>query len=147
MRRYTADWIEDNRVVILDTFKTGNDGKPKTIATCNDNPDELEQLQHRMESLENRWQTAQRLAEEVSRFTNSMQGEDVESFVLAMGMEHRTLQQDFTKGIVVKWLEHLAGLARLGPGHYDGRNEDAVMFAKSVVATREFQDGQYMRYI
>jgi hypothetical protein len=48
-----------------------------------------------------------------------------EEFVKAMGKEHRTGQQGFTR-LCVAWLEHLASVE-----HFDDRNKASVELAKA----------------
>lgn len=52
-------------------------------------------------------------------------------FAEAMGRQHRTLQQGFTR-LCFAWIEHLASLQR---GQYDLRNEASVVAAKKIVAS------------
>ena len=72
--------------------------------------------------------TPEALAVEMSNFINSSGTTDFKEFVEAMGDEHRTLQQAFTK-VTLMWLAHLAELPEHG---YDGRNEHSVVVARQV---------------
>ena len=75
-------------------------------------------------------QTPEECAREMGRFCNIIGGrEDLEQFVEAMGYEHRTLQQGFTK-LCLHWLYWLA--AHDGPDHVDLRNEAAHGVAEKV---------------
>ena len=51
---------------------------------------------------------------------------DYDEFARKMGMEHRTLQQNFTK-LCCAWLRYLATTE-----YYDDRNIASVKFAKSI---------------
>ena len=51
---------------------------------------------------------------------------DYEEFAQKMGMEHPTLQQNFTK-LCCAWLKHLATT-----DYWDARNKASVDFAKSI---------------
>lgn len=51
---------------------------------------------------------------------------DYDEFAQKMGMEHPTLQQNFTK-LCCAWLKHLATT-----DYYDARNQASVDFAKSI---------------
>ena len=51
-------------------------------------------------------------------------------FVNAMSVQHRTLQQNFTR-LCAAWLEHLAALPE---NCHDARNAASVEYAKRVVA-------------
>ena len=51
---------------------------------------------------------------------------DYDEFAEKMGMEHPTLQQDFTK-LCCAWLKHLATT-----DYWDARNKASVDFAKSI---------------
>ena len=51
---------------------------------------------------------------------------DYDEFAQKMGMEHPTLQQDFTK-LCCAWLKHLATT-----DYWDARNKASVDFAKSI---------------
>ena len=51
-------------------------------------------------------------------------------FAKAMGRQHRTLQQNFTK-VCFAWIQHLASLEE---NQYDLRNEASVKAAKKIVA-------------
>ena len=71
---------------------------------------------------------AKKLAEEISRFVNGVEGTDFEWFIQQMGNEHRTLQQSFT-GLCLKWLKHLADLP---DDRFDLRNEASVNLAREI---------------
>lgn len=51
---------------------------------------------------------------------------DYKKFAEAMGTEHRTLQQSFTR-LCVRWLEHLSNQQ-----NFDGRNEASVRLARTI---------------
>lgn len=51
---------------------------------------------------------------------------DYDEFAKKMGIEHPTLQQNFTK-LCCAWLRHLATT-----DYYDARNQASVDFAKSI---------------
>lgn len=51
---------------------------------------------------------------------------DYKKFAEAIGTEHRTLQQSFTR-LCVRWLEHLSNQQ-----NFDGRNEASVRLAKTI---------------
>lgn len=69
--------------------------------------------------------TTQEIVNTMSDFVNSFTC-DYKGFANIMGMEHPTLQQNFTK-LCVAWLKHLSNKE-----HYDLRNEASVKFAKSI---------------
>lgn len=71
---------------------------------------------------------AYKVASDVSNFLNSLHP-DYASFVEAMGMEHRTLQQCFTQ-LCLEWFKYLANTR-----YYDERNEASVMVARAVINT------------
>ena len=73
------------------------------------------------------------LAESVTQKINAIPGgqEVIDGFVERMNLEHRTLQQGFTR-LVVAWLEALVKVGEKGQGHYDGRNAASVEFALSI---------------
>jgi len=56
-------------------------------------------------------------------------GFEPHKFVELMSRQHRSLQQSFTR-LVLMWLLHLS---QLEEGYYDGRNEVAVNIAKKIM--------------
>lgn len=68
-------------------------------------------------------------AEVASNAVNPM-GFSPERFAEAMGRQHRTLQQNFTK-ICLAWIMHLASRRE---NQYDLRNEASVKVAKKILA-------------
>ena len=75
-------------------------------------------------------------ASEVSGMLNSFSFSD-RMFCEAMGMEHRTLQQSFTR-LCLAWLKHCSGedYERLA----DGRNEASHRTAKAIIEYCEEAD-------
>ena len=69
--------------------------------------------------------TTQETVKIMSDFVNSFNC-DYKGFAKEMGVEHPTLQQNFTK-LCVAWLQHLSSKE-----FYDLRNEASVNFAKSI---------------
>lgn len=70
----------------------------------------------------------------ITKTLNIMSDSDrVKFFIEAMGNEHRTLQQGFTR-LVVEWLKHLASLKY---GQYDLRNEASVLLAKKLIGSQD----------
>jgi len=68
-------------------------------------------------------------AETCGNAVNPM-GFGVEEFAKAMGRQHRTLQQNFTKACFA-WIQHLASLEE---NQYDLRNEASVKACKKILA-------------
>lgn len=64
-----------------------------------------------------------------------------DKFVIEMLNEHRTLQQNFMKVVVL----YVRELAKLNENQYDLRNEDSVKLAKAIV--ERCSDELYLRYI
>ena len=67
------------------------------------------------------------LADAMNSFSNE---EDIEAFVTAVHLQHRTLQQSMFKAVLallVSWAE------LEGPGRYDGRNEFTILTAKKII--------------
>ena len=71
------------------------------------------------------------MAAEMSRFINSYGSEHVKEFVEAMGRDHPTLQQSFSR-LCVAWFRRLAGTE-----HFDMRNEASVKLARRIVGELE----------
>lgn len=77
----------------------------------------------------NRIESGTEMAKVMADFVNISYDGDVKDFVEEMSIQHRTLQQGFTK-LVIQWLEHLA---TLNENWCDLRNEASVKFAKQVI--------------
>lgn len=69
--------------------------------------------------------TATEAVHTMANYVNSLNC-DYDEFAQKMGMEHPTLQQNFTK-LCCAWLRHLAST-----DHWDARNKASVDFAKSI---------------
>jgi len=67
------------------------------------------------------------LVQEISDYVNTF-GDKSQEFCQAMSVEHRTLQQSFTK-LCLKWLEHVAS----DEYRTDGRNEQSQKIAKELL--------------
>lgn len=67
---------------------------------------------------------AKELTNVITNYVNTF-GDKSTEFNSAMGNEHRTLQQSFTK-LALKWIEHVAS----DDYRTDGRNEDSKKTAK-----------------
>jgi hypothetical protein len=67
------------------------------------------------------------LVQEFSDYVNTF-GDKSQEFCQAMSVEHRTLQQSFTK-LCLKWLEHVAS----DEYRTDGRNEQSQKIAKELL--------------
>ena len=80
------------------------------------------------------------MAEAVADFINTCDDERLTEFVEQMAVEHRTLQQVFTR-LCVAWFEHLASLTE---HQYDARNEASVKLAKKFI---EATGDKYDRYL
>lgn len=75
------------------------------------------------------------LADRVADFANAMCNEEEErKFVVAMTSMHRTLQQSFTR-LIVLWFKQLAEMH--DKGLYDLRNEASCKLAKEVMKLEE----------
>jgi hypothetical protein len=74
--------------------------------------------------------------EAVSIMVNNM-SYNPEEFVKMMGIEHRTLQQSFTR-LCVAWMEHMA--LKYDQNKYDGRNEASAKLGKLFVENIEEED-------
>jgi hypothetical protein len=70
----------------------------------------------------------EKLAETISNGVNVM-GQSPEAFAAAMGRQHRTLQQNFTR-FCFAWIRHLA---KLEENQYDLRNEASVKACREIV--------------
>jgi len=68
-----------------------------------------------------------KLVEEITSFVNSYTV-DENQFIAQMSMEHRTLQQSFTK-LVLKWMEHCASIDY----RYDDRNKASHDICKKMI--------------
>ena len=77
--------------------------------------------------------TPKELAENISNFVNVMGNDKNEEFIVYMGIEHRTLQQAFTR-LCVQWLEHMASL---GDNRIDLRNQDSRDLAQKMLRSPE----------
>lgn len=77
------------------------------------------------------------VVEQITDYVNKFSSNPKE-FVKQMSMEHRTLQQSFTR-LVFQWLEHCAS-----PDYrYDGRNEATHQISKEVIdAFSKFKEEQ-----
>lgn len=84
----------------------------------------------------------QEIADQITNYLNGQS--DLKPFLRGMSVQHRTLQQCFTR-LCVEWMNHLAKLEE-GRG-YDLRNEQSVKFAKKLVATDIWQESQYLPHI
>jgi hypothetical protein len=82
---------------------------------------------------------AAKVADAVTRFLNHSNPADLAK---AIGRDHRTLQQLFTR-VCVEWINNLS---KLEAGGFDLRNEDSVRLAKALVATDAWQKA-CLRYI
>ena len=71
------------------------------------------------------------IAAEMSRFVNCCGSEHIQAFVDAMGLDHPTLQQSFSRLCVV-WFRLLAKTE-----HFDLRNEASVKLARRIVGELE----------
>lgn len=80
---------------------------------------------------------AKDLAEHITRYVNTF-SDNLPKFIEAMGHEHRTLQQNFTR-LCFEWLKHLASLPE---NWYDLRNEASVKMARKIV--EKFGDEMYL---
>jgi len=69
---------------------------------------------------------AKEMAELMADFVNVMDGDRERRFVEEMALQHRTLQQGFTR-LMIEWIKHLAKVK-----HYDPRNEASVMLARKI---------------
>lgn len=70
---------------------------------------------------------AHELAQQISRYLNTMGNDRLSGLVEELGRDHRTLQQKFTR-LCMLWMEHLAGQQ-----HFDMRNEASVMLARKIM--------------
>mgnify|MGYP001357053525 CR=1 FL=1 len=90
---------------------------------------------------------ASEIASVMSDFVNNF-GCDKDGFVKAMGNNHRTLQQSFTK-LCLMWIEYVAS----DDYRFDGRNQDSHTTCKAMVKAfqKEQQDtwkpSDYLRLI
>jgi hypothetical protein len=82
---------------------------------------------------------AQAVADVVTRYLNHSNPSDLAK---AIGRDHRTLQQLFTR-VCVEWINNLS---KLESGGYDLRNADSVELAKSLVETDAWKKS-CLRYI
>jgi hypothetical protein len=71
--------------------------------------------------------TAKETVETVTDYLNSFSSKEKE-FIDQMNLEHRTLQQSFTK-LCLAWLENCASEEY----HFDGRNEQSHGIAKDML--------------
>ena len=71
--------------------------------------------------------TAHEVASVMTDFVNNF-GCDKQGFLEAMGREHRTLQQSFTR-LCLRWIEYVAS----DDYHYDGRNQYSHTTCKQMV--------------
>ncbi len=120
--RYTVDMngTDAEHFNVIDTF---------TNTTVGTNLD-AEGAQGMVERRNADFKEASDLAERIGRFVNAIPRQE-DAFVAAMGREHRTLQQNFTR-LCRAWFEHLA---ELKPGEYDLRNQGSVEMAKAITKT------------
>jgi hypothetical protein len=72
--------------------------------------------------------TPNEMAEELARFLNNFSCRPSEDLVKAMLLQHRTLQQAFSR-FCLRWFESLAET----PHGFDKRNEASVELAKEIV--------------
>lgn len=88
---------------------------------------------------------AQKIAEAMSDFVNSYTIPEDE-FIAAMELEHRTLQQSFTR-LCLKWLQHCASIDY----RYDDRNQGAHATSKALIELFKQQRGmdpsEYLPFI
>ncbi len=71
--------------------------------------------------------SAKQTAEAVTDYLNSFSNKN-EEFIDAMNLEHRTLQQSFTR-LCLAWLENCSG----DNYRFDGRNEASHKISKEVI--------------
>lgn len=124
--RYTVDMAEceDDRYNVVDTFTN-----TRVVANV-----PAETAESMVDHRNREFKEASEVADCVARFLNGTPRQE-DSFVAAMGREHRTLQQNFTR-LCRAWFEHLAALEH---GDYDGRNQGSVEMAKALVKTDAWQ--------
>ena len=72
--------------------------------------------------------TGKEMAGEMTDFVNTFSSDSRKEFVQAMGHEHRTLQQSFTR-LCLEWIEHCASQEY----RTDGRNESSHTTCKIMV--------------
>ena len=87
--------------------------------------------------MEDKKNTAFEVASKIASFVNNFNCDEKE-FIKQMSMEHRTLQQSFTR-LVFKWIEFCAS----NDYHFDGRNEATHKISKEMVtAFSKFKEDQ-----
>lgn len=76
-------------------------------------------------------QRAKELAEQVAKFVNSMSNDhSIKEFCKAMGRDHRTLQQSFSK-LCYEWIRFQS--EQYEAEDFDGRNEYACKVAHKIM--------------
>jgi hypothetical protein len=131
-------------------FENFEPGKPETYCITDNFTGEIiasgltdnESTCDRVDRMNKEFKDVKSVVDTVTTLVNRSVGTP-KDFAKAMGCEHRTLQQGFTK-ICVAWLEHLASLKA---NQYDLRNEDSVKLAKQVVQGPDWETHKCLRYI
>ncbi len=72
---------------------------------------------------------SQKFQSEVSNFVNSFGSNNVD-FIKEMALDHRTLQQNFTR-LCLQWIEHVATMDYTK--HSDDRNKASLDISKQIV--------------
>ena len=80
--------------------------------------------------------TPKELAQNISRFVNTFARDKNDEFIEQMAIEHRTLQQAFTR-LCLQWLEYMASLP---DNRIDLRNEASRNVARALLTNAEIQE-------
>ncbi len=137
MERYTALYIAGRPVA--ERYGIRDNFSGDTVVSGIKEADEAQQRADRMNA---EYKKAAAIADQIATFVNGFDFHD-KDFAKAMGMQHRTLQQNFTR-LVIAWIEHLAALEE---NHYDARNEGSVRLAKQLVASSAWEKNKYLAHI
>ena len=80
--------------------------------------------------------TPKELAQNISRFVNTFARDKNDEFIEQMAVEHRTLQQAFTR-LCLQWVEHMASLP---DNRIDLRNEASRNVCRDLLTNAEMKE-------
>lgn len=126
VRKYKNHWavFSGEDLVAVTVYKKGAENVKKLLESSQNTPfnySEEEEVKHTVNT--------------VTKFINNFSC-PMNLFIQAMAIEHRTLQQDFTK-LCVAWLWYLS---KLEEDSYDLRNEASVKLAKKLLKGMDVYD-------